>query len=114
MEIVQCSDLQHYQNDQMNRVYCPYGLCPTLKTVSGGGREIKIMQHGRYRNLTETEYFRLMGFNDDDVNLLKANGISKTQLYKQAGNSIIVNVLVHLGAELAHWAENNPLLKDAA
>ena len=35
-KIVQCADLRHYRNDQMNRVYSPDGLCPTLKTVSGG------------------------------------------------------------------------------
>lgn len=36
MEIKQIADLNHYGNDQMNRVYSPDGLCPTLKTVSGG------------------------------------------------------------------------------
>ena len=36
MEIKQIADLHHYGNDQMNRVYSPKGLCPTLKTVSGG------------------------------------------------------------------------------
>lgn len=36
-EIVQIADLNHYGNDQMNRVYSPDGLSPTLKTVSGGG-----------------------------------------------------------------------------
>ena len=35
--IVQCGDLKHYTNDQMNRIYSPFGLSPTLKTVSGGG-----------------------------------------------------------------------------
>lgn len=36
MEIKQIADLNHYGNDQMNRIYSPEGLCPTLKTVSGG------------------------------------------------------------------------------
>lgn len=36
MEIIQIADLNHYRNDQMNRIYSPEGLCPTLKTVSGG------------------------------------------------------------------------------
>jgi len=36
MEIMQIADLHHYGNDQMNRVYSPDGLSPTLKTVSGG------------------------------------------------------------------------------
>lgn len=45
------------------------------------------------RKLTPKECFRLMGFDDADVEVLIANGISNTQLYKMAGNSIVVNVL---------------------
>lgn len=96
MVVRQVADLQHYRNDQMNRIYSPDGLCPTLKTVSGGGREVKVYNNGRYRNLTPTEYFRLMGFTDADVDLLMSNGISKTQIYKMAGNSIPVKMLEHL------------------
>lgn len=61
---------------------------------------MKIYDGERYRNLTPTEYFRLMGFTDADVELLMANGISKTQLYKMAGNSIVVNVLEYLFKQL--------------
>lgn len=53
-------------------------------------------QNGRYRKLTEWEYFRLMGFSDEDYKVLKDNGISKTQIYKMAGNSIAVPVLEEL------------------
>ena len=35
--IIQIADLQYYGNDQMNRVYSPQGISPTIKTVSGGG-----------------------------------------------------------------------------
>ena len=52
------------------------------------------------RALTPKEYFRLMGFDDADVDLLAANGISNTQLYKMAGNSIVVNMLEHLFGQL--------------
>ena len=46
----------------------------------------------RIRKLTPLECWRLMGFDDSDFD--KANEISSdTQLYKQAGNSIVVNVL---------------------
>ena len=34
-----------------------------------------------------------MGFSDTDFDKAKASGVSDTQLYKQAGNSIVVNVL---------------------
>ena len=47
----------------------------------------------RIRKLTPKECWRLMGFDDEDVD--KASQFnSNTQLYKQAGNSIVVNVLV--------------------
>lgn len=47
----------------------------------------------RIRKLTPLECWRLMGFNDDDFYKAKNAGISDTQLYRQAGNSIVVNVL---------------------
>lgn len=47
----------------------------------------------RIRKLTPRECWRLMGFSDEDFDKAKAAGISDTQLYKQAGNSIVVNVL---------------------
>lgn len=100
MNIIQAADLNHYNNDQMNRIYSPDGLAPTLKTVSGGGREIKVIDKDKYRKLTPREYFRLMGFTDENYELLANNGISKTQLYKMAGNSIVVNVLEALFKQL--------------
>ena len=46
----------------------------------------------RIRKLTPKECWRLMGFDDEDFErAAKVN--SNTQLYKQAGNSIVVNVL---------------------
>lgn len=47
----------------------------------------------RIRKLTPRECWRLMGFDDEDFDKAKATGISNTQLYKQAGNSIVVNCL---------------------
>lgn len=54
----------------------------------------------RIRKLTPKECFRLMGFDDADVDLLIKNGISNTQLYKMAGNSIVVNVLEFLFCQI--------------
>ena len=49
----------------------------------------------RVRKLTPKECFRLMGF--DDEAFAKAEAVnSNTQLYKQAGNSIVVDVLEEL------------------
>ena len=47
----------------------------------------------KIRKLTPLECWRLMGFDDIDFYNAKNAGISDTQLYKQAGNSIVVNVL---------------------
>ena len=47
----------------------------------------------KIRKLTPKECWRLMGFDDEDFYKAKNAGISDTQLYKQAGNSIVVNVL---------------------
>ena len=47
----------------------------------------------RVRKLTPKECWRLMGFDDADFDKAKASGVSNSQLYKQAGNSIVVNVL---------------------
>ena len=47
----------------------------------------------KIRKLTPKECWRLMGFTDEQFNKAKESGISDGQLYKQAGNSIVVTVL---------------------
>lgn len=49
----------------------------------------------RIRKLTPKECWRLMGFNDEEFERAESAGISNTQLYKQAGNSIVVDTLVN-------------------
>ena len=67
----------------------------TLTTFSDNvGVVEQIIPDVRIRKLTPKEYWRLMGFDDDDFNKAVNAGISKSQLYKQAGNSIVVNVLM--------------------
>ncbi|MBQ4030281.1 MAG: DNA (cytosine-5-)-methyltransferase [Bacilli bacterium] len=63
------------------------------------------MSNFRIRKLTPKETWRLMGFDDEDFE--KANKVnSNSQLYKQAGNSIVVNVLEEIFKELFK-EENN-------
>ena len=50
----------------------------------------------KIRKLTPLECFRLMAFNDSDYKVLAENGISNSQIYKMAGNSIVVSVLEYL------------------
>ena len=81
--------------DCIKRVYGTDKVAPALTTMQGGLREPKILESLDYRirKLTPRECFRLMGMSDDDIDKIQAAGISNTQQYKMAGNSIVVNVL---------------------
>ena len=62
------------------------------KTIETGGNMGVLTEDMRIRKLTPLECWRLMGFDDEDFR--KAEKVcSNSQLYKQAGNSIVVNVL---------------------
>lgn len=109
-------------NPQAGRIYDDNGISPAMDTCQGGNRMPKIIQnsHGfnkggvfenaptitsggkyqdnnfvlenyRIRKLTPRECWRLMGVKDDQFDRL--HGISNSQLYKLAGNSIVVDVL---------------------
>lgn len=54
----------------------------------------------RIRKLTPKECFRLMGFDDTAYEAVSEAGISNAQMYKQCGNSIVVDVLYHIYTEL--------------
>ena len=78
-----------------SRIVDENGVAPTVKenhgTVTAVAREGK-MNDLRIRKLTPKECWRLMGFDDEDF--YKAEAVnSNTQLYKQAGNSIVVDVV---------------------
>lgn len=67
----------------------------------------------KIRKLTPKECFRLMGFDDADFEKAEAV-VSNAQLYKQAGNSIVVPVVEHIiqalvasGIEFDRRSENN-------
>lgn len=85
----------------------PDGTCRTLKaqyyktsnanfkrTSTFGATGVSNGLH--IRKLTPKECFRLMGFDDEDCDILMMNKISNTQLYKMAGNSIVVDVLENI------------------
>lgn len=65
--------------------------------ITRKGKNEKHMEHTnlRIRKLTPKECWRLQGFTDEDF--AKAEAVnSNTQLYKQAGNSIVVPVLENI------------------
>ena len=66
--------------------------CPTL--LATDYKCPKCYSDGvRIRKLTPKECWRLMDFTDEEYESAEKAGVSKTQLYKQAGNSIVVSVL---------------------
>lgn len=79
-------------NESIRRVYHPGGLCPTLTTMTGGHRQPKFLVENRVRKATPRECWRLMGFSDEQFDLV-AGKLSNAQLYKLAGNAIVVPVL---------------------
>ena len=76
------------------KINVPKDYAPTLRAQSHGN-EPCVVEEGdpRIRKLTAKECWRLMGFSDEDFEKAASTGASNTQLYKQAGNSICVNVL---------------------
>lgn len=60
----------------------------------------------RIRKLTPRECFRLMGVDDTDIDKIQASGISNSQQYKCAGNSIVVDVLYHIFRKMFCETEN--------
>ncbi|MGW7927559.1 DNA (cytosine-5-)-methyltransferase [Staphylococcus xylosus] len=88
------------QGDSVNVSY------PTSKTRRGrvGKQVAQTLQAGevnqgvvmndiRIRKLTPLECWRLQGFTDEQFYKAKDSGVSNSQLYKQAGNSVTVNVV---------------------
>ena len=161
-------DTDGFKNRTSGRVYSAEGLSPTLRTVTGGHNEPKVVedwqtvlgskQHNSYigsieecsscitsacgagggmtpmltdapletaktkeffeqvrghepmryriRKLTPRECFRLMGCDEETINTIQAAGISNSQQYKLAGNSIVVDVLYHLFRKMFVETEN--------
>lgn len=78
------------------------GYSPTLTTRPEGFKTaiLPVTDDIRIRKLTPRETFRLMGFSDEDFDAAQKAGVSNSQLYKQAGNSIVVDVLYYIYVEL--------------
>ena len=91
-----CIDLA-YPKSKTRRGRVGHGVS---KTIATGDTMGTLTEDMRIRKLTPRECWRLMGFSDEDFDKAKAAGISDTQLYKQAGNSIVVDVLMAIFKEL--------------
>ena len=90
---------------QYGTVIADNGLSPNLVAGTHGYANSCIATQYRIRKLTPRECWRLMDFSDEDFE--KAAEVnSNTQLYKQAGNSIVVNVLAAILGQLLPGKEN--------
>lgn len=89
---------QFYQQD---RIYDAeeIALCQSANEQFNPYYQTKEKAEFRIRRLTSREAWRLMGFTDEDYD--KASQVcSESQLYKQAGNSIVVDVLCAIFGEM--------------
>lgn len=100
-------------NESCRRYYKEDGVGPSICTCQGGNTEPKVLikkstNNLQIRKLTPKECWRFMGFDDGDFD--KASKVnSNTQLYKQAGNSIVVNVLEAIFENLVTDYKRNDL-----
>lgn len=119
MKMAECIQIGQLEGsfESTGRVYSAHGLCPTINTMGGGDRQPKILipqatKDGYIvRKLTPKECWRLMGFTDEDFlkaqtalnnTFYKGEDKSSSQLYKVAGNSIVVNVLMAIFGTMTH------------
>ena len=101
---------QYFQQDQ---VYKGDIALAEPAQLPGGSYNYIVEEAKKYRirKLTPKECWRLMGFSDKDFE--KAESVvSNTQLYKEAGNSIVVNVLMAIFSQMnikgvKPWNERN-------
>lgn len=75
-----------------------HDICPTLSSHSWECNNF-VKEQIRIRKLSPKECFRLMGFSDSAYEAA-SKVVSNSQLYKQSGNSIVVDVLYYILVEL--------------
>ena len=97
-----------------HRIYDAEGISTAMTT--GFLPSIKESTSYRIRKLTPRECFRLMGVTETDIDKIQQSGISNSQQYKMAGNSIVVDVLYYIFKnmfvpEASNKADNNGQLR---
>ncbi|MDE5831149.1 MAG: DNA cytosine methyltransferase, partial [Clostridia bacterium] len=88
------------EGSQAGMIYSDKGISPSLCARTHGYAMGNIKTDTRIRKLTPKECWRLMGFSDEDFEKAADIPTSNTQLYKQAGNSIVVKVLEKIFKQL--------------
>lgn len=91
-------------NPNTYRVYAVSGISPTIGTTQGGLRMPMWKTEEGVRKATPKECFRLQGWTDDYFE--KAAFVnSDSQLYKQAGNGVTVNVVYEISKKCKFYDE---------
>lgn len=79
----------------------------TSNTLTGVQKDNLVVEpRYRIRKLTPRECFRLMDVDDADIDKIQEAGISNSQQYKMAGNSIVVACLYHLFRKMFTETQN--------
>ena len=81
-------------NSKTRRGRVGHGIANTLVT---GSEQATLTSEYRIRKLTPRETWRLQAFPDELFDKAQQAGLSDSQLYKQAGNSVTVNVIEYIG-----------------
>lgn len=89
-------------NSKTRRGRVGHGVANTLLT---GSEQATLLFDYRIRKLTPRETWRLQAFPDELFEKAKDSGMSDSQLYKQAGNSVTVNVIEYIGGLLKEVEE---------
>ncbi len=88
---VLASGTKNYKTSTATDLAVARPLLQSMHKMHRAGVDNYVTHKGRIRKLTPKECLRLMGFSDDFKMV-----VSDTQLYRQAGNSIVVNVLCEI------------------
>lgn len=96
-----CRIDKHNKFRQSQVIFSEHGYCPTLM-ASNTTENCKIaiseddtLENIKIRKITPKEAWKMMGFSDDDYNKV-SKVCSETNLYHQAGNSIVVDVIYYI------------------
>lgn len=81
-----------------------------VEGVNDTEKIVKILSNN-VRRLTPSECLRAMGFSNSDYEIISKT-VSETQIYKQAGNSIVVTVLIALFAEFYKDIDYEQIIND--
>ena len=86
----------HKSGHNASSIVNPKGLSPTVMENHGTVTATIEPMSYRIRKLTPRECFRLMGVTESDIDKIQQSGVSQSQQYKMAGNSIVVDCLYHM------------------